>query len=383
MKLLVWITAAILFMLTVAMLFTAGWERPPIDSEQTGFRGTGMVEVSNPRIAAPELERQLAAVPTSTAPPPPGGPTAGDIYQNVQLLGHLSVGEFNHLKQAWTDWIAPEQGCAYCHNLANMASDEVYTKVVSRRMLEMNWAVNEDWNTHVGDTGVTCYTCHRGQNVPANAWYASDPSEHTGSGMLGWTAGQNRPAEEVGLTSLPWDPFSALISDGDEPIRVVGRTVLPEGQPIGSTQDNERTFALMIHMSSALNVNCTYCHNTRNFGTWNQSPPQRVTAWFGLEMTRLLNVEYILPLSPVLPDHRLGPMGTGQQVNCQTCHVGVPQPLGGLVMTENYPSLLARPDADRFSLRQEDVNIFASVQPVEQVEEDPEDEEEEDALLEF
>ena len=378
MKLFVWIAGAILAALTIAMLLTAGWERPPIDSEQTGFRGTGMVEVSNPRIAGPLLQQQLAAMPAAVPPPPPGGPTAGEIYQNVQLLGHLSVGEFNHLKQAWTDWIAPEQGCAYCHNLANMASDEVYTKVVSRRMLEMNWTINEDWNTHVGDTGVTCYTCHRGQNVPQYVWVASDPSEHTGRGMLGWTAGQNRPAAEVGLTSLPWDPFSELISDGDESIRVVGRTVLPEGQPIGSIQDNERTFALMIHMSSALNVNCTYCHNTRNFSTWDQSPPTRVTAWYGLEMTRLLNVDYVLPLSPVLPDHRLGPMGTGQQINCQTCHVGVPQPLGGMVMTDNYPSLLERPHTNGVSLTQDDMDTFAGNQQVED-----EEEEDKDALVEL
>lgn len=376
MKLLVWITAAILVTLTAFMLLTAGWERPPIDSEQTGFRGTGMAHISNPRIATPLLEEQLAAVPASQPPPPGGGPTAGQIYQNVQLLGHLSVAEFNHLKQAWTDWIAPEEGCAHCHNLANMASDEVYTKVVSRRMLEMNWTINEDWGTHVGDTGVTCYTCHRGQNVPEYVWFASDPSEHTGRGMLGWTAGQNAPAEDIGLTSLPADPFSALISDGDESIRVVGRTVLPQGEPIGSTQDNERTFALMIHMSTALNVNCTYCHNTRNFSTWNQSPQERVTAWFGLEMTRLLNVDYVLPLSPVLPDHRLGPMGTGQQINCTTCHAGVPQPLGGLVMTTNYPSLLTRPDHHGMSLSQDEMDRFVSFQP------DDEDQDEE-ALVEL
>ncbi len=377
MKIFVWITAAILGALTVAMLLTAGWEVPPIDSEQTGYRGTGMVEVSNPRIVKPLLEEQLTAMPASTPPPPPGGPTAGEIYQNVQLLGHLSVGEFNHLKQAWTDWIAPEEGCAYCHNLENMASDEVYTKVVSRRMLEMNWTINEEWNPHVGDTGVTCYTCHRGNNVPEHVWFASDPAEHTGAGMLGWTAGQNRPAEEVGLTSLPWDPFSDLISDGDESIRVVGRTVLPEGPPPSSTQDNERTYALMIHMSESLNVNCTYCHNTRNFGTWEQSPPTRVTAWFGLEMTRALNVDYVLPLSSVLPDHRLGPRGTGQQINCQTCHVGVQQPLGGVVMTENFPSLLSSPDGNSVSLTQDDMDALASAQQA------AEDTEEEEALVEL
>lgn len=375
MKILVWIVGAILAVLTAFMMLTAGWERPPIDSEQTGYRGTGMVEISNPRIAGPLLEKQLAKVPAATPRPEGPGPTAGQIYQNVQLLGDLTVAEFNHLKQAWTDWIAPEQGCAYCHNLENLASDEVYTKVVSRRMLEMNWTINEEWGTHVDDTGVTCYTCHRGQNVPEYVWVNSDPATHTGGGMLGWTAGQNRPAPEVGLTSLPWDPFSDLL-EGDEPVRVAGRTALPSGHPIGSMQDTERTYALMIHMSEALNVNCTYCHNSRDFSQWTGSPETRVTAWFGLEMTRQLNRDYVSPLSSVLPPHRLGPTGEGQKISCETCHAGISKPLGGLVMTDEYPSLLARPDASQASLTQDDMDAFVSVQ---QTEED----EDEEALVEL
>lgn len=365
MKILAWIGGAILVFLTVAMMLTAGWEVPPIDSQQTGFRGTGMVHVSNPRMAAPRLEDQLAAVPVSSPwPEDDGSPRAGDIYQNVQLLGDLSITQFNHLKQAWVEWIAPEEGCAYCHNLANMASDEVYTKSVARTMLQMNWTVNEDWNTHVGQTGVTCYTCHRGKGVPENVWVNSDPDSHTGGGMLGWNAGQNQPADQIGLSSLPVDPFSALIdgNDGNEPVRVVGRTALPQGEPIGSMQDTERTYALMIHMSTALNVNCTYCHNTRNFSTWESSPPQRVTSWFGLEMVRTLNGEYVKPLSSILPAHRLGPTGEGQKINCQTCHAGVPKPLGGLAMAELYPPLTARPSAAQVAFGERDMPVFASME---------------------
>ena len=366
MKILVWIIGAILGALTVAMMLTAGWEVPPIDSDQTGFRGTGMVEVNNPRMAEARLEEQLAVVPQSSPPPTGPGPTAGEIYQNVQLLGDLTVAEFNHLKQAWTEWIAPEQGCAYCHQLDNMASDELYTKVVSRRMLEMNWTINEDWDEHVGETAVTCYTCHRGENVPQYGFYNSDAEAHGGSGMLGWTAGQNRPAEEVGLTSLPWDPFSDLI-EGDDSIRVVGRTVLPEGAPIGSMQETERTYALMIHMSEALNVNCTYCHNSRNFSTWESSTPQRVSSWFGLEMVRQVNAEYVAPLGSILPPERHGPTGEGRKVNCTTCHQGLPQPLGGMSTIVNFPSLQARGKTAMSSdLHEEDFAAFAGAELLQQ-----------------
>lgn len=361
MKIFAWFLGVILAALTVFMMLTAGWERPPIDSVQTGFRGTGMVEVSNPRIANPLLEEQLAQVPVSSPMPPDvPGPTAGEVYQNVQLLGDLSIAQFTRLMQAWTEWVSPEQGCAYCHNLADLADDSVYTKVVSRRMLEMTQTVNVDWGDHVADTGVTCYTCHRGQNVPQRAWFNTDPEDHSGAGLLGWTAGQNRPSESVGLTSLPEDPFSDLI-EGDESIRIVGRTALPEGQPIGSMQTTERTYALMVHMSEALNVNCTYCHNSRNFSTWDTSPVQRVIAWYGLEMSRALNTEYVAPLSSVLPPHRLGPTGEGRKINCETCHQGVSKPLGGLAMAKDYPAHLVRTGESVSSLDAEDLEAFVKV----------------------
>ena len=63
-------------------------------------------------------------------------------------------------------WVAPaDQACNYCHE-DEMASDAKYTKRVARRMLEMVRHINKDWRQHVGATGVTCYTCHRGQPVP-------------------------------------------------------------------------------------------------------------------------------------------------------------------------------------------------------------------------
>ncbi len=344
MRILAWIIGAIGVTLTAFMLLTAGWERPPIDAVQTGFRGTGMADISNPRVDPATLQAQLAAMPESVPLPADagGGPTAGQIYQNVPLLGHLSIVEFNHLMQAITDWVSPEQGCAYCHQLDNLAADTVYTKLVSRRMLEMTQTINIDWGSHVGETGVTCYTCHRGENVPQYSWFNADPDIYGASGMVGWRNGQNRASPQVGLTSLPEDPFSALI-EGNEDIRVTGRTALPvRGANGSSIQDTERTFALMVHMSSALNVNCTHCHNSRDFGSWAHSPVQRVTAWHGLEMTQTMNVDYVIPVSADLPPHRLGPTGQGQKVNCETCHQGVNKPLGGLAMAQNYPSLLSR-----------------------------------------
>ncbi len=338
-KIIAWFVGLFALVLTGFMLFTAGWERPPIETEQSGYRGTGMAEIINPRVDPQRLEAQLAAVP-DLAPltPDPGVPKAGDVYQNVQVLGDLSVARFTRLMQAITEWIYPEEGCAACHNLNNLADDSMYQKVVSRRMIQMTQAVNSEWSSHVGATGVTCFTCHRGNAVPEYTWFNADPATVSADGMVGWRNGQNRAAEFAGLSSLPEEPFSRLLED-DGQIRVEGRTALPRDGQYASIQDTEWTYSLMMHMSTALDVNCTYCHNSRNFGSWDSSNPVRVNAWHGINMAQSLNTEYVAPLSPVLPPHRLGATGEGQKINCATCHQGVAKPLGGMAMAQDYPSL--------------------------------------------
>jgi len=339
MKIAAWLIGSILAALTAFMVLTAGWERPPIDTEQSGFRGTGMAEVINPRRERATRQAQLEDLPEASALPAAGGPTAGEVYQNVQVLGDLSVARFTRLMQGITEWVAPEQGCEYCHQLDNLAADSVYTKVVSRRMLQMTQNINAEWDNHVAETGVTCYTCHRGKNIPQYTWFNSDPEARPVGGMAGWRGGgQNRASPQVGLTSLPEDPFTTYL-EGKEVARVAGNTALPDGDPGASIQETEWAYGLMVHMSSSLGVNCTYCHNSRAFGVWEQSSPQRETAWYGIRMAQALNTEYVSPLSSVLPPERKGPTGEGQKINCQTCHQGVNKPLYGAQMLADYPSL--------------------------------------------
>jgi photosynthetic reaction center cytochrome c subunit len=87
-------------------------------------------------------------------------------------------------------------------------------------------------------------------------------------------------------------------------------------------------------------VNCTYCHNTRNFASWTEAPPQRVTAWHGIRMARDLNNAYLEPLTPTFPAERLGPKGDVAKVNCATCHNGAWKPLYGAAMAKDHPELL-------------------------------------------
>ena len=338
MKLGISIGIVVVVFLTTAMLFTAGWDRPPIVSEQVGYRGVGMEQNINPRQQA--AQRAAQEVPPEPYPlESTDGERAGDFYENVQVLGDTSVDQFNRLMVAITEWVAPqEEGCNYCHVPGeDLSADTLYTKVVSRRMLQMNIHINENWTQHVGDTGVTCYTCHRGQPVPANIWF-EDPSKTNMQGMLQAQAGQNRPDQTVGLASLPHD-FQGQIVEPDAQIRVVGERALPTAAGGTSIQHTEQTYGLMIHMSESLGVNCTYCHNSRSVAEWGQSTPQRVTAWHGLEMTRDLNVDYLIPLRDTYPENRLGTLGDAPKANCATCHYGVNKPLYGAQMVKDYPSL--------------------------------------------
>ncbi len=326
-------------LLVGAALLLAGCERPPVDSVQRGYRGTGMEQVYNPRIVAAMAPANVAPVATPAASA--DGPKAKDVFKNVKVLGDLSVGEFTRLMTAMTAWVAPEQGCGYCHNLENLADDSKYTKVVARRMTQMTQHVNADWKSHVGATGVTCYTCHRGKNVPENVWFAPEPNRRS-AGLLGDDAGQNKAATSVALASLPYDPFTPYISTtsarSSADIRVIGTTALPTGN-LKSTKQAEHTYGLMMHLSQSLGVNCTYCHNTRSFAEWDQSPPQRATAWHGLRMVGDLNSAYMQPLQASFPANRLGPTGDVAKADCATCHQGAYKPLYGAAMLKDYPEL--------------------------------------------
>jgi photosynthetic reaction center cytochrome c subunit len=361
-----------LALVAVASLAIAGcWERPPVDSKQVGYRGTGMVDVKNPRIVGPKLEEQTQAIPPVVpAGPPEEAPIlASQVYENVQVLGDLSVAEFARAMVALTSWVSPEQSCLYCHvEGESMASDTLYTKVVARRMLQMTRDLNAGWTAHVKETGVTCYTCHRGQPVPAQTWFA-DPGPKTAMGLAGNRAGQNAPAESVGLASLPYDPFTPFLLQ-DRNIRVGSTQALPDGTNPAGTKAAEWTYGLMVHMSNSLGLNCTGCHQSRWFGIWEESTPQRVSAWYGIRMARAVNVDYLEPLTPVFPENRLGPMGDVAKVYCATCHQGLQKPLNGISMLKDYPEFgkpwrepVPKPAAPEEGASPEAAATTASLQP--------------------
>jgi photosynthetic reaction center cytochrome c subunit len=313
----------------------AACERPPMQSEQRGYRGLAIQQVHNPR--TDERVRAANPIPDVLPAVQAEGPPVSQVYKNVKVLGDLTVPEFARVMAAMTTWVSPTQGCAYCHNVADMASDDPYQKVVARRMLEMTRHLNTAWTTHVKTTGVTCYTCHRGQNVPSNVWFHSANR----SGAMGAAAGdegQNSPEMSVGLTSMIYDPLTPYL-EGSKAIHIQSMKALPSEDSGYSIKTAEGTYSLMMYISGALGVNCTFCHNSRAFENWAESAPQRVQAWYGIRMVRDLNNQYLKPLKATFPHKRLGPLGDAPKVNCTTCHQGVSKPLYGTSLFRDFPEL--------------------------------------------
>ncbi|MEE4204356.1 MAG: photosynthetic reaction center cytochrome PufC [Halieaceae bacterium] len=325
----------------------SGCEQPPPETLQRGYRGTGMELVANPKTLAETVAANT--IPEATPQLPAAGPKAKDVYQNVQVLGDLSVGQFTRLMAAMTEWIAPEEGCNYCHVNEGFHLDTLYTKKVARVMTAMTQRVNQDYGDHVGGAGVTCYTCHRGKHVPENVWTTNPGGPHA-AGVT--TAMQNIASSAAVSTSLPFDPFTPFFED-DKSIRVAGDTALQTGNR-NSIKQTEWIYSLMMHFSDSLGVNCTQCHNTRAFYDWDQSSPERVRAWHGIRMVREINTDFINRTTDWLPDHRKGPLGDPLKANCATCHQGAYKPLLGAQMLKDYPTLGSYDEATKTAYLKDD-----------------------------
>lgn len=315
-------------------------------SMQTGPAGTGMVvtefvgeiEAADPTIAGYYTEAAYA--------PEEGEALASEVYENVQVLGGVTEGNFLRLMNAMTQWVAPEQGCAYCHAGAdegNYADDELYTKHVSRRMIQMTQNINEFWAGHVNaneEVGVNCYTCHRGQNVPSEIWFKIAPVNEAAAG---WSAVQNRVTVQSQFTSLPSDALETYLLDG-EMIGVHNLEAhvaeLPSQEGVRTWQDTERTFSLMNYVSNSLGVNCNFCHNSRAFYDGGQVTPQWATESLGIQMVLEMNNDYLVPLEDQYPPERLGPVyADAPKAACKTCHKGYQQPLQGMNVIADWPEL--------------------------------------------
>lgn len=325
--------------LVMAFIAVMTLQRPPVHVIQDGYRGTGIQLIQNPAAMAASFAMNQAP---SILPQNNAGPAAGTVYKNVQVLKNVPTGAFIRIMVSMTQWVAPKQGCGYCHVSGNFASDAKYTKRVARRMIQMTIYTNAVWKSHVKGVGVTCYTCHRGNNAPQYVWFNGVESPHA-SGLMETETGEARPSLAADGSSLPYDPFTPFLvgkstAAVNAAINTAGTTALPSGNRM-SIQQTNWTYALMMNFATSLGVNCEFCHESRNFGSWGASTPKRVLAYYGLNMVRGLNNNYMVPLTATFAHNLLGPGGDVAKIDCSTCHQGVQKPLYGAKMASKFPYL--------------------------------------------
>ena len=329
------VIGVIAFALVLVGLTVPPWVLPPIESIETGPAAIEMVQFKAASRQLPYNVKPVALEPADNE----GSPQASEVYQNVQVLGNLTDAEFTRLMLAITEWVAPEQGCEYCHDLTSdegFASDSLYTKTVARKMLEMVRHINTNWPEHVAPSGVTCYTCHRGQNVPPWSWYEQNPP--AGDTFMGKPRPWHLEAKTIRqfFPDVPYDKYlmeehaSAQIQSTDPLVSRSGKA------EVAKEQDAEDLYLFMMQMANSMGVNCTYCHNSRAFRDWSQSTPYRWIAYWGIRMARDINSNYIEPLASVFPDSRKGPLGDPAKAHCGTCHLGNNKPLGGYKLLDHY-----------------------------------------------
>jgi photosynthetic reaction center cytochrome c subunit len=107
----------------------------------------------------------LVLVPLCAQDTPPARPQGrGGAPKNLKILKPEDV---NRNMRNFTQSLGVR--CDFCHVPPDMSSDDKPQKVTARTMLTMV----HDINTKLGATDekqvVTCYTCHRGKNMPDTA----------------------------------------------------------------------------------------------------------------------------------------------------------------------------------------------------------------------
>ena len=325
------------------VLFVPTWTPIPRSAQEVGFPQEIQFESPVERAAINRAPDPLPAVPA-------GGPAATEAYKNVQVLTDVSAAEFMRLQTAITAWVSPQQGCAFCHVGGDYASDALPTKQAARIMLRMTRHLNSDWSNHVAAAGVTCYTCHRGQPVPAEIWFPSPPPPQ--KSFVAQQDDWNESADTV-RKFFPDASYSEYFLGG-QPIAAQSVTA-GHSHTVASQDEVKRIYEMMMTMSDGIGVNCGYCHNSRAFESWAESPPARWVGYYALRLVRDLNRNYLLPLAalvpqtrtlegatrlPVLPARETGPQLGNGLVLCGTCHLGEPKPMNGANMVHDYPGLM-------------------------------------------
>jgi photosynthetic reaction center cytochrome c subunit len=117
-------------------------------------------------LAPANLNAQSPAPQPGQAAQPPmdiKGKTASQYYKNVKVLKDIPAVELHPAMEYIM--VSLGVGCGYCHDVRHFDNDDKPQKKTARNMMQMTFAINSV--VFGRQVRVTCYTCHRGQAMPA------------------------------------------------------------------------------------------------------------------------------------------------------------------------------------------------------------------------
>ena len=119
---------------------------------------------ASPPAWAAENERYIAEVTKAIAGKE--DKPAKDVFKNVQMLGEIPAGRVLRTMQAFTRSLGV--ACTKCHVAGEWDKDDKDDKNVTRDMMKMTRAINDDYIKKIAaiqedHPNVTCAMCHRGQ----------------------------------------------------------------------------------------------------------------------------------------------------------------------------------------------------------------------------
>ena len=105
----------------------------------------------------------LLAAGNSSAQTAKPVPPAEEVYKNLKVLQGTPSDSFNQAMHLISGQLGVD--CEYCHLEKDRVSDEVKKKDIARDMITMTAEINR--RMFKGEQVVTCFTCHRGNPIPA------------------------------------------------------------------------------------------------------------------------------------------------------------------------------------------------------------------------
>jgi hypothetical protein len=109
---------------------------------------------------APGFSGEAVSPIFSTEPGP-----ARQVYENLEQYGDLPADALRGVMESYARSLGVE--CSHCHVAGDWASDAKVTKLVARRMLEIENRIERDFLG--GSEVISCWTCHRGEATPSIA----------------------------------------------------------------------------------------------------------------------------------------------------------------------------------------------------------------------